>query len=342
MLNLDGIKTVLSSPKKIVITTHSRPDADALGSSLGLMLLLQKQGHEVVTVSPTEYPDFLKWMKGEKEVIVFNNGQQEKSKELVKNADLIFCLDFSALSRIDDLGVLVGASSADKVLIDHHLEPEDFAKYVLHSTDAASTAELVYEFICNIDGCDLIDSDIAECLYAGINTDTGSFRHSNVTKTVFDVSAALVERGADTAKVAKLIYDTNSENRLRLIGYALSENLKVMNGLNTAYFALSEKILRKFNAQMGDTEGLVNYALSIKGIKLAALFKEAEDGVKISFRSVNDFSVNDLARKHFNGGGHKNAAGGKSELSLDETVKKFEGLLNDYKQELIGDKVNHD
>ncbi|MDH5367900.1 MAG: bifunctional oligoribonuclease/PAP phosphatase NrnA [Cyclobacteriaceae bacterium] len=334
MQKIEGLKTVLSSTKKIIITTHSRPDADALGSSLGLMLFLDKLNHDVSVITPTDYPDFLKWMKGEDRVIVYNNENEEKSEKLVNEADLIFCLDFSALSRIDKLGDVVGKANGDKVLIDHHLQPEDFAKYMLHSIEAASTAELVYQFICEIGGNDIIDADIAECLYAGINTDTGSFRHANVTKTVFDVSAALVEKGANTSKVAKLIYDTNSENRLRLLGYALSENLKVLNEYNTAYFALTEKTLKKFNAQMGDTEGLVNYALSIKGIKLAALFKESDDGIKMSFRSVNSFSVNELARTHFNGGGHKNAAGGKSETNLKDTVQKFEALLKDYKVEL--------
>lgn len=334
MIKIEGLKAVLSSPKKIVITTHSRPDADALGSSLGMLLFLQQWGHQAIVISPTEYPDFLKWMKGEDEVIIYNKGNEEKSNQLVEEADLIFCLDFSALSRIDGLGEMVGKAKGDKVLIDHHLEPESFAKYELHSTEAASTAELVYQFICEMDGCDRVDADLAECLYAGINTDTGSFRHSNVTKTVFDVSAALVEKGANTSKVAKLIYDTNSENRLRLLGYALSENLKVIKEFNTAYFALSEKMLKKFNAQMGDTEGLVNYALSIKGVKLAALFKESDNMVKISFRSVDDFSVNELAKNHFSGGGHKNAAGGKSEVSLDETVLKFEELLKEYKTQL--------
>jgi len=334
MIKIEGLKTILGSPKKIVITTHSRPDADALGSSLGLMLFLEKIGHEAVVITPTDYPDFLKWMKGEEQVVIYNLGNESRSEKLVANADLIFCLDFSALSRIDDLGELVGNAKGDKVLIDHHLEPETFAKYEMHTTKAASTAELVYQFISEMDGLDLIDADLAECLYAGINTDTGSFRHSNVTKTVFEVSAALVEKGADTSKVSKLIYDTNSENRLRLLGFALSENLKVLTKYNAAYFALSEKMLQRFNAQMGDTEGLVNYALSIKGIKLAALFKESDGIVKISFRSVGDFSVNDLAKKHFNGGGHKNAAGGMSASTLAETIQRFEKILEENQKEL--------
>ena len=338
MKKLEGLKEFLSTPRKIVITTHSRPDADALGSSLGLMLFLKKCHHDAVVITPTDYPDFLKWMKGNDEVVVYNADRKNRCLELIYDAELIFSLDYSSLKRIDDLGEPVGNSKADKILIDHHLEPENFAKYVLWSKQAAATAELIYEFIREIGDINYIDKDIAECLYAGINTDTGSFRHPNVTKNIFEVSAELVSKGADTAKVAKLIYDTNSEDRLRLLGYALSENLKVLPELNTAYFALSETLLKKYNAQQGDTEGLVNYALSIEGIKLAALFKESDGVVKMSFRSVGEFSVNEFAKEHFNGGGHKNAAGGISEMTLNETVSKFEKLIKEEQSSITNNK----
>lgn len=338
MKKLEGLRDFLSQPRKIVITAHSRPDADALGSSLGLMLYLKKMKHEVAVITPTDYPDFLKWMKGNDEVVIYDQHSKAECLTLIDKAELIFCLDFSSLNRIDELEVPVGNAGAPKVLIDHHLDPQDFAKYVLWSTKAAATAELIYEFIDTIGDVNQIDKDIAECLYAGINTDTGSFRHPNVTKNIFDVSADLVAKGADTAKVAKLIYDTNSESRLRLLGYALSENLKILPEYNTAYFALSENILRKFNAQQGDTEGLVNYALSMNGIKLAALIKESDGMVKMSFRSVGDFSVNEFAKQHFSGGGHKNAAGGKSDGSLEETITKFEEVLKEYQPLLTNDK----
>lgn len=338
MKKLEGLKDFLSKPRKIVITTHSRPDADALGSSLGLMLFLKKLNHDAVVITPTDYPDFLKWMKGNDEVMIYGDNTKSQCHSLIENADLIFCLDYSSLKRIDNLEDPVGNSQAPKVLIDHHLDPQDFAKYILWSTQAAATAELIYEFIATVGDIDLIDKDIAECLYAGINTDTGSFRHPNVTKNVFDVSADLVAKGAETSKVAKLIYDTNSESRLRLLGYCLSENLKVLPEYNTAYFALSEEVLKKFNAQQGDTEGLVNYALSMEGITLAALIKESDGMVKMSFRSVGDFSVNEFARNHFSGGGHKNAAGGKSDSSLQDTISKFEKLLLQYQPELKRDK----
>jgi phosphoesterase RecJ-like protein len=334
MQDIEALQALLNTPQKIVITTHQRPDADALGSSLGLMLYLQKKNHSVTVITPTDYPAFLKWMKGNDEVVIYGEDTKQQSKKLMVEANLVFCLDFSALSRIDELGDLVRDAKADKVLIDHHLEPEDFAKYRSWDTGAAATAELVYDFIIDMGNEDLIDSDIAECLYSGILTDTGSFKHPNVTQHVFEVCSALVAKGADSSKVSKLIYDTNSEDRLRLLGYSLSEKLKVLPEYNTAYFALSADEMKRFNSQAGDTEGLVNYALSIGGIKMAALIKDSDGIIKMSFRSVGDFSVNEFARAHFNGGGHKNAAGGRGDADLDGVVAKFENLLKDYKQKL--------
>lgn len=334
MQNLEAFKTVISSPKKVVITTHHKPDADALGSSLGLAGYLKKKGHEVSVITPTDYANFLAWMKGNDKVIIFNEGNEEKSGRLINGADMIFCLDFSSLNRINELGEMVRQSEAVKVLIDHHLEPEDFADFVYWSTEAAATAELVYDLICDLGDKRLIDKDIAESLYAGIMTDTGSFKHPNTTKNVFNVCAELVEIGADTAKVSKLVYDTNSLDKVKFLGFALNEKLKVLDEFNTAYFAISADELKRFNSKTGDTEGLVNYALSIEGIKFAAVIIDRTEAIKMSFRSIGDFSVNEFARKHFEGGGHKNASGGKSDLSLEETVKKFERVLNDYKNEL--------
>ncbi|MEQ8927969.1 MAG: bifunctional oligoribonuclease/PAP phosphatase NrnA [Fulvivirga sp.] len=334
MQNFDSFKKLLSEPQKVVITTHHKPDADALGSSLGLANYLIKKGHDVAVISPTDYPNFLSWMKGNSEVIVFENNEQEKSKELVGDASLIFCLDFSNLHRINELGELVRESKAKKVLIDHHLEPEDFADYALWSIEAAATAELVHQLINDMGDGDLIDKDIAEALYAGIMTDTGSFKHPNTTKNVFLVCSDLIDKGADTAKVAKLIYDTNSVNRVKFLGYALNEKLKILPEYSTAYFAITADELKQFNSQTGDTEGLVNYALSIKGIKLAAVIIDRTVAVKMSFRSVGDFSVNEFARKNFEGGGHKNAAGGISYETLEATVEKFEKLLKENKEEL--------
>ena len=333
MQNVEIFRELIKSPGKIVITTHHKPDADALGSSLALARLLKKKGHQVQVISPTDYPDFLSWMEGNDDVLIFE-GNETKSSEIVNEADLVCCLDFSSLDRLNDLGEIVAASHSKKVLIDHHLDPDDFADFTYWTTDAAATAELVYQLIAELGEDELIDRAIAECLYAGIMTDTGNFKHPNTTEHVFEVCAQLIRHGADTAHVAKLIYDSNTVNRIKFLGFALSERLTILPEYNTAYFAVSQEDLKRFNSQTGDTEGLVNYALSITGIKFAALIIDRSVMIKISFRSIGDFSVSEFSRSHFEGGGHKNAAGGKSELSLEATVSKFEKLLEKYKDQL--------
>lgn len=331
MQNIEAFKTLIdSSPKKIVITTHHKPDADALGSSLGLAEFLRKKGHHPSVITPTDYPDFLSWMHGNDDVVIYNHGQEEKTASLIAEAEIIFCLDFSSLKRINEVGDLVREASCVKVLIDHHLEPEDFADFVQWSTKAAATAELIFDLIEEVEEIDLIDEHIADCLYAGIMTDTGNFKHPNVSGHVFEICGQLVKCGANTSRVSKLIYDSNSLDRIKFLGFALNERLKVIPEYNTAYFAISEDDLSRFHSKTGDTEGLVNYALSIKGIRLAAVIIDRTEAIKMSFRSIGDFSVNEFARKHFNGGGHKNAAGGISEDSLDATVQKFEQTLEEY------------
>ncbi|WP_017730638.1 DHH family phosphoesterase [Nafulsella turpanensis] len=334
MQDLKALQKALSKARKVVITTHHKPDADALGSSLGLAGYLQKKGHEVAVITPTDYPAFLSWMRGNDNVIVFNEGNEEKSAALVAEADLIFCLDFSALGRINELGELVRAAKAEKVLIDHHLEPEDFATYTFWSTEAASTAELVFQLIVELGDRQVVGKDIAEALYAGVMTDTGSFKHPSTTEYTHRVVADLIHLGADVHRVSKLVYDNNTLDKLRFIGYALSEKLQFLPEYNTAYIAITAEELERYKSRTGDTEGLVNYALSIEGVVMAALLIDRTEAVKISFRSVGEFSVNTFARENFEGGGHKNAAGGKSNLSLDETVDKFLGLLPKYKEQL--------
>jgi bifunctional oligoribonuclease and PAP phosphatase NrnA len=325
----------ISSPRKIFITTHVKPDADALGSSLGLANYLIKKGHDVSVVTPSDYPSFLNWMQGNEEVLDFSNPEQSsQAKRKLEEAEVIFCLDFSVLNRVNELGELIRASEAYVVNIDHHQDPEDFADFRIWSTKAAATCELVYEMIVNLGDKDLIDKAIAECLYAGIMTDTGGFRHPNTTKNVHLVVAELLELGADSSQIANWIYDSNSVNRLKFIGFAISRRLVVREDLHLAYFAISKKDLKKYQSQTGDTEGLVNYALSLEGIKLAALFSEREDGIKISFRSSTNVAVNKFAATYFNGGGHKNAAGGKSTIGLKETVELFESLVEEHQVEL--------
>ncbi len=324
----------LANPSRIVITTHDKPDADALGSSLGMANYLEKLGHQVTVITPSDYPEFLHWMKGNDQVKIFTHEKAEDCEQWVNEADIIFALDFSVLSRINELGEMVRAAKGFKVNVDHHLNPEDFADFSYWSTEAAATCELCYDLIVNLGHEDLIDQDIAECLYAGIMTDTGGFRHPNTTKNVHEVVAQLIEKGADNSKVSKNIYDKNSLNRLRFLGYALSEILEVIPEYRVAFFAITEEELARYETKTGDTEGLVNYALSIEGITLAGLFKESEGKVKISLRSIGDFPANEIAARFFDGGGHKNAAGGRVNLSLDETIKLFKSILPEYAAQL--------
>ncbi len=326
MQDFQAFKELLNTPKNIIIVTHHKPDADALGSSLGLWGYLKKKGHRVTVITPSDYPDFLHWMKGNDEVLIYEKSKKTAINQLIDSADIIFCLDFSNLHRINELGEHVGQSDAVKVLVDHHLDPEDFATYKFWSIEAAATAELIYELIMSLGDAELIDQDIAEALYAGIMTDTGSFQHSNTTQNVHRITASLIEFGADTHKVARSIYNSNTLDRLRFIGFSLSQRLEVLAGLNVALFAISKQDLAMFNSKTGDTEGLVNYALSIRGIVLAALMIDHGELIKISFRSVGDFPANELAQKYFNGGGHKNAAGGRS--------TKFKKLLPSFKSKL--------
>lgn len=337
MLNILAFKEFLAVPRKVLIITHFKPDADALGSSLGLAGYLKKKKHSVKVITPSDYPDFLSWMPGNPEVVIFNRDKIKDFERQISESELIFCLDFSSLKRINELGELVGKSAAKKVLIDHHLEPEQFADFEQWDPTAASTAELVYALISELQDEQQVDKDIANCLYAGLMTDTGGFRHSNTTKKVFETAAALVEHGADPAMVSKLIYDTNTLERMRLMGFVLNEKLNVIPEYRTAYIALRTEDLKRFSSQTGDTEGLVNFGLSVKGVRLAVLISERKENIKLSFRSLGDFSVNDFARKHFDGGGHKNAAGGQTSLSFDETLKKFLDLLPVYKNELLAD-----
>jgi bifunctional oligoribonuclease and PAP phosphatase NrnA len=337
MKDLPALQSLLAAPKKVVIVTHFKPDADALGSSLGLAGYLIKKGHSVDVITPSDYPDFLAWMPGKEIVTALSKDSkapEKKAQVLIAKAEVIFCLDFSNLKRINELGDMVKVATAKKMMIDHHLEPEHFADFEKWDVSSASTAELIYELIDELGEKELIDEDIANCLYAGLMTDTGGFRHNNTTHKEFEVASELVSRGAKPSEVAKNIYDTNSLERLRLTGYVLSQKLIVLPEFSTAYMTITWEELNRFGAQTGDTEGLVNYGLSIKGIKMAVLMYDRKEEIKLSFRSLADFDVNSLARKHFEGGGHKNASGGQSKLSLEETMKKFLAILPEYSHRL--------
>jgi len=334
MHHINALKELLREPKEVMITTHHKPDADALGSSLGLAGYLKKKGHRVTVITPSDYPDFLNWMEGNSEVIVYTEQKDALVQRIIAESQVIFCLDFNALSRIHEMGEYIRQASGTKVLIDHHLQPENFADLDYANTSAAATAEIVYDLIKEMGDADLIDTGIGECLYAGIMTDTGSFRHPSTSKNVHLIIADLLQIGVKSSDIHRLIYDSSTELRLRFLGYALKEKLVVLPEFRTAYFAITADELKAYNSRTGDTEGLVNYALSIEGIVFAALIIDRTQAVKMSFRSVGDFSVNEFARAHFNGGGHKNASGGISTDTLEATVQKFESLLPQYKDQL--------
>ena len=331
MLNLAELKELLAQPQNIVITTHHKPDGDALGSSLGLYHYLKQKQHQVQVITPTDYPDFIHWMPGNADVIIFTE-QKEKSAALVKEADLIFCLDFNSLSRINELGEFVKDSSAKKIMIDHHLDPENFDDFRHWNTKACAAAQLVYEFIAELLGDkNSITADIATCLYTGIMTDSGSFRFPTTTANVHRIAADLIDLGADNAAIHQLVYDNSTENRLRFLGYCLSNKLEIFHEYNTAMIAVTAEELKRFNIVTGDTEGIVNYALSITGIRLAAIIIERPDRVKLSLRSSGTFPANEICKNYFHGGGHRNAAGGQSENTLEQVIHQFKTLLPEYK-----------
>jgi phosphoesterase RecJ-like protein len=320
--------------EKIVITTHHKPDADALGSSLGLYNFFKAYGIANVTVlSPTDYGAFLHWMPGNSTVINYEE-KTTLAEKLVAEADYIFCLDFNALKRIHKLGELVKISKAKKVMIDHHLDPECFEDYRLWTTKASSTCELIYTFIHLWNGEKFIDKDIASCIYAGIMTDTASFKHDSTTPNTHRIAADLIEKGVDSSKIHSLIYDSYSIDRMQFIGYALYKKMEYLPEYKTTLITINREEIKRFDVITGDTEGLVNYGLSIADAELAVLIIDRTVRVKMSFRSKNGFPANEFARKYFNGGGHFHAAGGESEDSLDEVIKKFKQVLPEFKQYL--------
>jgi len=328
------LKALLGKPAKMVIVGHKNPDGDAIGSCLGLAKVLNRSGHQATAIMPNDYPQFLKWLPGNDEVVIYEH-QKEKANKLIDEADLIFTLDFNALNRCGDLQEVLSLANTAIVMIDHHRDPDSYALLSFSDTSMSSTCEMVYHVITGLGKTADIDSGAATLLYAGIMTDTGSFRFSSTSATTHRVIADLIEKGADNALIYDRIFDNQSADRLSLLGQALS-NLTVLPEYRTAYITLSQEELDKHHFRKGDTEGFVNYGLSIEGIIFAAIFIEnkQERIVKISLRSKGSFSVNDFARKYFDGGGHANAAGGRSHKELGETVRHFISILPSHKIEL--------
>ena len=329
MQPIQDIFPLLSQPKKVVITTHQKPDADAMGSSLALYNFLKGFGHTVTVVSPTNWATFLNWMPGCKTVLDFES-PNDKSNIAIAEADWIFCLDFNTLSRTKRMEEKLMTAKAEKILIDHHREPQtEVFAYGISDTGKSSTAEMIYDFIVDSGNEDKITPEIAECVYAGVMTDTGSFRFPSTTASVHKMVAKLKDRGLEHSHVHEELFDNFLENRFRFIGNVLLNRMEIFYEYNAALIAIPQTDLVKYDMRTGDTEGIVNYPLSIKGIKLAAVIIDRGEERKSSFRSKGGFDVNTFARKYFNGGGHFNAAGGFSKEPLEEVVEKFKKAMQE-------------
>ena len=329
--DIQAIQQLLATPKKIAIIPHRGPDGDAMGSTLALYHFLLQSNHQPVVVSPNDFPDFLAWLPGSDRVLIYEKDKENCTK-ILEEAEIIFTLDFNALHRTGEMEQVLTQLKSPFVMIDHHQKPDDYAAFTYSDTSFGSTCEMIYNFIDLLGGKSAIDKTIGTCIYTGILTDSGSFRFPKTTGTTHRIIAELIDLGVENTEIPTLLFDNSSYGRLQLLGRALN-NMKVFTEHHTAYTTLTQDELNSFEYIKGDTEGIVNYGLSIKGIVFTAIFIENKEEkiIKISFRSQGDFDVNQFARDHFNGGGHRNAAGGKSEETMEETVRKFEDLVTKLK-----------
>jgi phosphoesterase RecJ-like protein len=329
---VEGVNELISTSHNILITNHINPDGDAMGSALGLASLLEAAGKKPVVIVPNEYPSFLKWMKGSDGVLNYE-AHVEECEELIANADLIFHLDYNSLKRSGSLEHLLVDVSAQRVMIDHHQQPADFADLMYSDPSMSSTSEMVFHLAEALGYRDLLNKDSAEALYTGIITDTGNFRFSSTTPETHRVASALLSLGVESQIIASRVYDSNRPERLLLLARML-QKMEVLKEYNAVILSLTEKDLKDFDYQKGDTEGFVNYGLSIEGIELSIFLYPSHDKVKMSFRSKTKFDVNALARTHFNGGGHLNAAGGVSHDSVEENITRIKNVLPHYVDKL--------
>lgn len=328
MRSIQDAFPLLAVPKKIFITTHHKPDGDAIGSMLGLYHYLIKKGHSVTAVSPSELPDFLMWMPGV-EMLLNYEAESKACNEALKSSELIFCLDFNDFSRTKHLTQQLETASQPKILIDHHLMPKDVWDYGMSIPEKSSTCEMVYDFINLFGDNDLIDTTIATCLYTGVLTDTGSFRFNSTGASTHLMAADLKSKGLEHTVIHEHISDSWTLKRMQFLGYILLEKMEIFPKYNSGLIALSRQDLKLFETTTGDTEGLVNYPLNIAGVGFSTLITERGDEVKLSFRSKGNFDVSTFARTYFNGGGHFNASGGRSNLSFTDTVALFKQILSD-------------
>ena len=319
------VKEIISKKNKIAITGHVNPDGDAIGSCLALYHFFKKLDFEVKICVPNKIPKFLKWLPDAKKII--NHEYIKNTAESVlKHADIIFCVDYNSVERTADMQHAISNSKATKILIDHHPEPQDFVDFTFSDTKISSAAELCYYFIKEYQP-NLFDKSIAECLFTGIITDTGMFEYSSATAETLKVASFLMSFGIDKQEILNQIYHNFSVDRMRLMGYVLNEKMIILPEKKTAYISLTKEEFKKYNYVVGDHENFVNLPLSINNIYVSALFLEIDNSIRISLRSQGDYDVNKIARKYFSGGGHKNAAGGYSKLTMKETLKNFEEII---------------
>ena len=322
---------------KIVIVSHVSPDGDAIGSSLGLAHFLDSQDKTVNVIVPNVFPDFLRWMPGSKDILLYDR-YKEFADKLIAEADVICCLDFNALKRIEKMGDAVAVSPARKIMIDHHLYPEEFCQIIISHPEISSTSELVFRLICRMGYFSDISLEGAECIYTGMMTDTGGFTHNSNNREIYFIISELLSKGIDKDDIYRKVYNTYSESRLRLMGYVLS-NMRVYREYNSALISLTRDEQSQFDYIKGDSEGFVNIPLSIKNVCFSCFLREDTETkmIKISLRSVGTFPCNKVAAEFFNGGGHLNASGGEFYGTMDEAKEVFERALEKYSEQLTID-----
>ena len=331
---IEALRTLLAEPRNIVIVSHTNPDGDAIGSSLAMAEVMRAHGHKVTTVVPNRFPYYLEWIPRSKDIVIYRFDKEHRTEKALGEADIIICADMSALSRLEDLSAAIAANThAKRVLVDHHLNPEEGFDVMFSSPESSSTAFLVYTLLVALYGKESITDVVATQLYVGMMTDTGNFAFSNLTPELFRAVADLSATGIDIPTIYNNVYNSYTEGRARLFGYTISRKMKTLLNGTVAYMSLTEEEMRRFWFQQGDSEGFVNYPLTVKKMRMSAMFSEQQGFIRVSLRSRGEVDVNEFARRYFNGGGHRNAAGGKSFVSMDETIQHYIASVEEYHAE---------
>ena len=331
---IEQLRDFIEQPQRVVILSHTNPDGDAIGSSLAWAEVLKRHGHDVTCILPNRFPYYLDFMPGSGDMVIYKNDAEGRASEAVRHADLIFCLDFHTMSRLDGLGDLITENQhAKRILIDHHLNPMEDFDLMISYPEASSTCYMVALLVETMFGVESISKDMAINIFVGMMTDTGNFAFSSVTPDVFRMVSVLAAKGISIPEIHNNVYNSFTEGRARLFGYVINRKMKIFHNGTVAHMSLTEDEMRRFWFQQGDSEGFVNYPLQIKKMKVSAMFTEHTDFIRVSLRSRGDIDVNIFAQRYFNGGGHKNAAGGKSFMSMEDTIKHFEESIKEYAKE---------